>query len=57
MIALPQKTRQHDGCHGKSISRFFPDLCRYLPRQMLACLCALKSVSAKADLFYEVSTW
>lgn len=57
MTVPPHKARQQCGCHRKSLSRFFPDLCRFLPRQMLACLRAFALVSAKAGLFYEVIAW
>ena len=54
MIATPHQTRQQCGCHGNLTTKSFPFVCRFLPRQMLACLCALKSVSAKAGPTFEV---
>ena len=57
MSVPPHQTRQQCGCHRKSHKRFFPYLCRHLPRQMLACLRALAPVGAKTGLFYEVLSW
>ncbi len=57
MSVLPHQARPQCGCHRKSLTHFFPDLCRFLPRQMLACLRAFALVSAKTGLFYEVIAW
>lgn len=40
--------------HGNFQDKSFLHLCRFLPRQMLACLRAFSLASAKAGLLFEV---
>lgn len=53
MIVTSHQAWSHSGCHEKLSFKSFPILCRFTPRQMLACLCALKSVSVKTGLLFE----
>lgn len=54
MIVSSHQTWLHGGCHGNPPFKSFPILCRFLPRQMLACLRAFTPVNAKTGLFFEV---
>lgn len=54
-MTLPRyQTWPLGGRHGNFQINSFCNLCRFLPRQMLACLRAVAHVCAKAGLFFEV---